>query len=98
MERDYKNIAIVGAGASGCFCAYFLMKFGYNLTAGGDGGYKPKTEDGKKRISEKHKGMHHTEETNYGNLLFPYTRHFHVFYPLLLSLDKNRQLTSFLWN
>lgn len=32
MERDYKNIAIVGAGASGCFCAYFLMKSGYNLT------------------------------------------------------------------
>ncbi len=32
MERDYKNIAIVGAGASGCFCAYFLLKSGYNLT------------------------------------------------------------------
>lgn len=32
MERDYKNIAIIGGGASGCFCAYFLMKSGYNLT------------------------------------------------------------------
>lgn len=49
---------------------YYIRKYkaqnpeiGYNLTAGGDGGYIPKTEDGKKRISEKHKGRHHNEET-----------------------------------
>lgn len=49
---------------------YYIRKYkaqnpeiGYNLTAGGDGGYIPKTEDGKKRISEKHKGKHHSEET-----------------------------------
>ena len=38
-------------------------KIGYNLTAGGDGGYIPKTEDGKKRLSEKHKGKPRSEET-----------------------------------
>lgn len=32
MERDYKNIAIIGGGASGCFCAFFLLKSGYNIT------------------------------------------------------------------
>ena len=37
-------------------------KIGYNLTAGGDGGCIPKTEDGRKRLSEKRKGKHHTEE------------------------------------
>ncbi len=26
MAQDYKNIAIIGAGASGCLCAYFLLK------------------------------------------------------------------------
>lgn len=48
---------------------YYIKKFksqnpkiGYNIAFGGDGGYIPKTEDGKKRISEKHKGKHHTEE------------------------------------
>ena len=28
MEPEYKNIAIIGAGASGCMCAYFLLKAG----------------------------------------------------------------------
>lgn len=32
MVQDFKNIAIVGAGASGCICAYFLLKEGYNVT------------------------------------------------------------------
>ena len=32
MVQEYKNIAIVGAGASGCICAYFLLKFGYDVT------------------------------------------------------------------
>ena len=32
MEQDYKNIAIIGAGASGCLCAYFLLKKGYDIT------------------------------------------------------------------
>ena len=31
MEHAYKNIAIIGAGASGCLCAYFLLKKGYAL-------------------------------------------------------------------
>ncbi len=32
MELASKRIAIIGAGASGCFCAYFLLKSGYNVT------------------------------------------------------------------
>lgn len=32
MEQDCKNIAIVGAGASGCICAYWLIKSGYSVT------------------------------------------------------------------
>ena len=37
MEQEYnnthrKNIAIVGAGASGCLCAYFLLKAGLEVT------------------------------------------------------------------
>ena len=32
MEHAYKNIAIIGAGASGCLCAYFLLKKGYEVT------------------------------------------------------------------
>ena len=32
MGHDYKNIAIIGAGASGCICAYWLIKFGYSVT------------------------------------------------------------------
>lgn len=33
MEQDYsKSIAIVGAGASGCLCAYFLLNAGFDVT------------------------------------------------------------------
>lgn len=32
MEQESKNIAIIGAGASGCFCAYFLLKAGLDVT------------------------------------------------------------------
>ena len=32
MGREYKNIAIIGAGASGCICAYFLLKAGLDVT------------------------------------------------------------------
>lgn len=32
MEHAYKNIAIVGAGAAGCLCAYFLLKKGFEIT------------------------------------------------------------------
>lgn len=32
MEHAYKNIAIVGAGAAGCICAYHLLKKGYEIT------------------------------------------------------------------
>lgn len=34
MEHDYskKNVAIIGAGASGCFCAYFLEQYGIDIT------------------------------------------------------------------
>ena len=33
MEQDYsKSIAIVGAGASGCLCAYFLLDTGFDVT------------------------------------------------------------------
>ena len=36
MEQDYKrekyNIGIIGAGASGCICAYFLAKSGFSVT------------------------------------------------------------------
>ncbi len=32
MEHEYKNIAIIGAGASGALCTYFLLKKGYNVT------------------------------------------------------------------
>ena len=32
MELAYKNIAIIGAGAAGCMCAYFLLKKGLNVT------------------------------------------------------------------
>lgn len=32
MEQEYKSIAIIGAGASGCLCAYFLLKAGFNVT------------------------------------------------------------------
>ena len=32
MAQEYKRIAIVGAGASGCLCAYFLLKKGYEVT------------------------------------------------------------------
>lgn len=30
--KNYKRIAIIGAGASGCLCAYFLLKNGYEVT------------------------------------------------------------------
>lgn len=30
MVQEYKNIAIIGAGASGCICAYYLLKNGIN--------------------------------------------------------------------
>ena len=30
--ETYKRIAIIGAGASGCLCAYFLLKNGYEVT------------------------------------------------------------------
>lgn len=32
MAQDYKNIAIIGAGASGCLCAYFLLQKGIEVT------------------------------------------------------------------
>ena len=32
MEQGYKDIAIIGAGAAGCFCAYFLLKAGFDVT------------------------------------------------------------------
>ena len=32
MAQEYRRIAIVGAGASGCLCAYFLLKKGYEVT------------------------------------------------------------------
>ena len=34
MEQDYnkKSVAIIGAGASGCFCAYFLQQCGIEVT------------------------------------------------------------------
>lgn len=32
MVQDFKNIAIIGAGASGCVCAYYLLKKGYDVT------------------------------------------------------------------
>lgn len=32
MVQEYKNIAIIGAGASGCICAYFLIKSGFDVT------------------------------------------------------------------
>ena len=32
MVQEYKSIAIIGAGASGCLCAYFLLKAGFNVT------------------------------------------------------------------
>lgn len=32
MAQEYKNIAIIGAGAAGCFCAYFLLKAGFDVT------------------------------------------------------------------
>lgn len=32
MGQEYKNIAIIGAGASGCICAYFLLKAGLDVT------------------------------------------------------------------
>ena len=32
MGQEYKNIAIVGAGAAGCFCAYLLLKAGFDVT------------------------------------------------------------------
>ena len=28
MEQGYKSVGIIGAGASGCVCAYFLLKSG----------------------------------------------------------------------
>ena len=32
MAQEYKNICIVGAGASGCICAYYLLKHGLDVT------------------------------------------------------------------
>ena len=32
MAHGYKSVAIVGAGASGCICAYYLMKSGISVT------------------------------------------------------------------
>lgn len=32
MEQDYKNIAIIGAGAAGCLCAYHLLNNGHDVT------------------------------------------------------------------
>ena len=32
MAQEYKTVAIVGAGASGCICAYYLMKSGIDVT------------------------------------------------------------------
>ena len=32
MAQEYKNIAIIGAGASGCVCAYYLLKSCLDVT------------------------------------------------------------------
>ena len=32
MVQEYKNVAIIGAGASGCMCAYFLIKSGIDVS------------------------------------------------------------------
>ena len=32
MVQEYKNVAIIGGGASGCMCAYFLLKAGCDVT------------------------------------------------------------------
>ncbi len=32
MGQEYKNIAIIGAGASGCICTYYLLKQGFQVT------------------------------------------------------------------
>lgn len=32
MGQEYKNIAVVGAGAAGCLCTYFLLQAGYQVT------------------------------------------------------------------
>ena len=32
MEQEYKSTAIIGAGASSCICAYFLLKSGVDVT------------------------------------------------------------------
>lgn len=32
MEQEYKSTAIIGAGASSCMCAYFLLKSGVDVT------------------------------------------------------------------
>lgn len=32
MEHEYKNVAIIGAGASGAMCAYFLLKNGIDVS------------------------------------------------------------------
>lgn len=32
MEQEYKSVAIIGAGASGCICAYYLLKAGIEVT------------------------------------------------------------------
>ena len=32
MEQESKNIGIIGAGASGCLCTYFLLKAGIDVT------------------------------------------------------------------
>ena len=32
MVQGYKRIAIIGAGASGCLCAYFLIQAGFDVT------------------------------------------------------------------
>lgn len=32
MRGKYKTISIIGAGASGCTCAYFLLKAGFDVT------------------------------------------------------------------
>ena len=32
MAQEYNSVAIIGAGASGCICAYFLLKAGIEVT------------------------------------------------------------------
>ena len=44
-------------------CSAFWQNGGYNMTFGGEGRFGPMSEQGKKNISESHKGLKHSKET-----------------------------------